>query len=180
MNGRERFYATMDYGRPDRVPNWEVGVWAQTKKRWEAEGLDPRDRHWDWFTGDEAWGQDLREYIPVNFGMSPEFDELLLERNERYEVLRRKDGSVTRSLLEGTVDGMRTSMDQHLSYPVKDPDDWKAMKKRYEAKLAGRYQPGWKQFRTEGWKRREHVLVLGENCSTLPTPGTTRAPCFTT
>jgi hypothetical protein len=167
MNGRERFVAAMEYGSLDRVPNWEVGVWEQTKKRWADEGLVVDDYGWDWFVGEKAWDQDLREYIPVDFGMLPPFEEEVLERNERYEILRRKDGIVTKALLEGSVGGMRTSMDQFLDFPVKGPADWAAMKKRYDPSLRGRYPQGWKEFRLPGWRNREEVLVFGVNCSTL-------------
>jgi hypothetical protein len=167
MTGRERFIAAMECSSPDRVPNWEVGVWAQTKDRWEAEGLVLGDYGWDWFVGEEAWGQDLREYIPVNFGMLPEFDEEVLEKGDRYEIARRGDGIVTKALIEGTVAGMRASMDQYLDFPVKGPEDWAAMRLRYEGGQRGRYPQGWEEFRLPGWKERSHVLVLGENCSTL-------------
>jgi uroporphyrinogen decarboxylase len=43
----------MEYRKPDHVPNWEVGVWAQTVDRWEKEGLDRRLLGWDWFTGED-------------------------------------------------------------------------------------------------------------------------------
>jgi hypothetical protein len=44
MTNLENFLAVMEYRKPDRVPNWEVGVWPQTADRWEAEGLDRRPR----------------------------------------------------------------------------------------------------------------------------------------
>ena len=40
MTERERFLALMEYKPVDRVPNHEVGVWEQTKDRWEQEGLN--------------------------------------------------------------------------------------------------------------------------------------------
>ena len=58
MNYLERFLAVMDYQPVDHVPNWELGAWAQTRDRWETEGLPPGDFHWNWFIGEEALEMD--------------------------------------------------------------------------------------------------------------------------
>ena len=157
----------MEYQKPDRVPNWEIGVWQQTIERWEKEGLDRRLIKWDWFTGDDYFGYDNREYIPVNLGMLPEFPEEVIERNDQYEVIRNGRGIVTKALLEGSVGKARMSMDQYLSFPVETIKDFEALKSRYIAGQAARYEQGWREFRLNGWKNRGHVLVAGKNCSTL-------------
>jgi hypothetical protein len=167
MTPRERFLAVMEYQPVDRVPNHEVGVWTQTADRWQEEGLDIYDLHWDWFTGEERYNMDPREYIPVNFGMVPQFDEEILEENERYVIKRNGIGIVTRALKEGTSRGMRSSMDEYIDFPVKTPEDFRALKKRFTAHHASRYPPQWETMMLPGWKKREHVLILGRNCSTL-------------
>lgn len=83
MTGRERFLAVMGYGTFDRVPNHELGVWPQTVERWADEGLNRHDLHWDWFTGEEYFGMEGREFIPVNFGMIPYFEPEVIERTEQ-------------------------------------------------------------------------------------------------
>jgi len=75
MTERERFLALMEYQPLDRLPNHEVGVWEQTKDRWELEGLNIHNLTWDWFTGCEYFDMDAREYIPVNYDMMPPFEE---------------------------------------------------------------------------------------------------------
>lgn len=70
LTNLDRFTHVMEYQPVDRVPNWEVGVWPQTVERWEREGLDRRLLHWDWFTGEDYFGLDPREYIPVNLSMA--------------------------------------------------------------------------------------------------------------
>lgn len=167
MTHLERFTHVMEYQPVDRVPNWEVGVWPQTVERWEHEGLDRRLLHWDWFTGEEYFGLDPREYIPVNLGMLPPFPTEVLARTDRYEIVRNGNGIVTKALIEGTVNGGRMCMDQYLSFPVETLADFEALKNRYIAGQAARYEPGWRDFRVAGWKNRQHVLVLGRNCSTL-------------
>ena len=167
MTNRENFLAVMEYRKPDRVPNWEVGVWAQTIDRWEQEGLDRRLLGWDWFTGEDYFNLDNREFIPINLSMQPEFPEEVIERTGKYEIIRNGKGIVTRALLEGSVGKARMSMDQYLSFPVETLKDFEALKSRYIAGQAARYSQGWKEFRLPGWKNRRHVLVAGRNCSTL-------------
>jgi uroporphyrinogen decarboxylase len=149
------------------VPNHEVGVWGQTIDRWQAEGLDVHNLHWDWFTGEEYFGMDPREYIPVNFGMLPAFEEEIIEQTERYLIKRNRKGIVTKALLEGTSHGTRASMDEYLDFPVKTPADFQALKERYIASHTGRYPAQWEAIRLPGWQTRQHPLVLGRNCSTL-------------
>lgn len=166
LTSRERFLRVMEYKEVDRVPNHEVGVWGQTVDRWEKEGLDRYQLHWDWFTGEEYFNMDPREYIPVNFGIMPHFDVEVLEKTDRYEIIRNGNGVVTKALIEGTSGGTRASMDQYISFPVENIDDFRQLKKRFVANQPSRYPPQWKEFRVQGWKDRKHVLVLGPNCST--------------
>jgi hypothetical protein len=167
MTDRDRFIAVMEYGAVDRVPNWEAGVWPQTVDRWKVEGLDPYHLHWDWFTGEEYFGMDHREFIPVSFDMLPFFDTETLEETDRYLIFRDGKGQVRRALKEGTSRGGRMSMDTFLSHPVTDLESFRKLRFRYDAAHAGRYPAGWRSFMTPRWKSREHVLVLGRNCSTL-------------
>src|SRR3989304_7274544 len=129
----ERFKAVMEYRPVDRLPNHEVGVWGQTMDRWQQEGLDIYNLHWDWFTGEEFLVMDAREFIPVNFGMLPGFEEEVLEQTDRYVIKRQWNGIVTKALLEGTAHGTRASMDEYMDFPVKDRDDFRLLKKRFVA-----------------------------------------------
>ena len=167
MTGRERFLSLMEYRPVDRVPNHEVGCWGQTIERWAGEGLNSHDLHWDWFCGEEYFEMDAREYINVDYGMLPPFEEQTLEKTDRHEIRRNRKGIVTRALIPGAARGTRASMDQYLEFPVKNTDDFRELVKRYDPHLAGRYPPQWRNTRLPGWKRRDHVLVLGRNCSTL-------------
>jgi uroporphyrinogen decarboxylase len=122
---------------------------------------------WDWFTGEDYFHLDNREFIPINLSMLPEFPEELIERTDKYEIIRNHKGIVTKALVEGSVGKARMSMDQYLSFPVETIQDFEALKSRYIAGQHTRYEQGWKEFRLQGWKNREHVLVAGRNCSTL-------------
>jgi uroporphyrinogen decarboxylase len=157
----------MEYTPVDRLPNHEAGVWGQTIDRWQQEGLEVHNLHWDWFTGEEYFEMDPREYIPVNFGMLPAFDEEIIEESTRYVIKRHTNGVVTRALLEGTAHGTRASMDEYLEFPIKDRSDFQAIKKRYISAHQERYPPQWETIMLPGWLNRQHVLVLGRNCGTL-------------
>jgi len=165
MTERERFIATMEYGTPDRVPNHEVGVWAQTKVRWEEEGLDSKLHHWNWFEGDPAWDMDRREYLPINYGLLPGFEEKIIEETDRYLVKRHTSGIVTKALKTGSVGNSRASMDQYLSFPVESTDDFRKLKKRLMVDIETRYPVDWHE-KTTGWNNRDHVLVMSRNCGT--------------
>lgn len=166
MTNLENFLAVMEYKTPDQVPNWEAGVWAQTIDRWENEGLDRRLLCWDWFTGEDYFGFDNREFIPINLSMLPYFPEEVIEKTDKYEIIRNNIGIVTKALLEGSVGRARMSMDQYLSFPVETNEDFEALKYRYTASHTARYETGWKEFRLPGWKNRKHPLIAGQNCST--------------
>lgn len=167
MTDRERFRAVMDYGAFDRVPNHELGVWPQTIERWKTEGLDTQELHWDWFTGEEYFGMDAREFIPIHYGMLPPFESEVLERTVKYEIIRHANGVVTKALIEGTVDGGRMSMDQYLGFPVTDLASFRELTRRYDPGSAARYPAQWRAIHLPRWSKHDHVLVLGRNCSIL-------------
>lgn len=163
MTPRERFIASMECQPVDRVPNQESGAWAQTVDRWQSEGLDVHDLHWDWLTGEEYFGMEPREFIPVNFGPVPRFDEEVLEEDQDYVIRRNSIGIVTKALKAGTSRGMRASMDQYIDFPVKTRDDFLAIKKRFISHHASRYPPQWEAIMLPAWLHREHVLIMGRD-----------------
>ncbi len=165
MNCLERFISVMEYNPADRVPNYEIGVWPQTAARWAQEGMPENILAWDWFVGEDYFNFDIREYIDVNFDMLPPFEYEVLESCDRYELARNPKGIVTRALKEGQVNGCRMSMDEYLDFPVKTRDDFHKLKRRYVAAIPQRYPPDWKTDLLPRWRKREHVLVLGKNCS---------------
>ena len=114
----------MDYQPVDRVPNHEVGVWAQTKQRWCDEGLATDDMSWDWFVGEPRWDMDPREYIDVRADMVPAYEEKVIRREGETEIIQRANGVISKALVTGTVDGMRMSMDEYISFPVSTAADW--------------------------------------------------------
>jgi uroporphyrinogen decarboxylase len=166
MTDLERFLAVMEYQPVDRVPNWELGVWPQTRERWEQEGLDMTQYHWDWFTGEAALGMDPREFVRFNGVMLPPFEEETLAEDERYITFHDGQGRVRQALKEGTSRGGRMSMDTYISFPVTTMEDWQALKPRLRI-FQERYEPFWWIFRVDGWRNRRHPLIFAPNCTTL-------------
>ncbi len=165
MTNRERFTALMEYKSVDRIPNHEVGVWAQTIQRWKAEGLDTENYSWNWFIGDPKWNMDHREYLPTNYGFIPPFKEVILEENDRYMIKMHKSGITTKVLKAGSVGGQSASMDQYLAFPVESKEDFRELKKRMIMDIGKRYPANWEK-KTEEWNKRDHVLVASKNCGT--------------
>jgi uroporphyrinogen decarboxylase len=166
MTPLDRFLAVMEYQPVDRVPNWELGAWPQTRDRWEGEGLDKSLLHWNWFAGEQALGMDAREFIYFNNSYIPAFDTETLVEDERTVTFRDEMGRVRKALKEGTAHGGRMSMDTYISFPVNAMADWMAIKPRLQI-YPERYEAYWQTFRVEGWRRRQHPLIFGPNCSTL-------------
>ena len=168
MTPLERFHACMNYQPVDRVPNHEVGVWVQTKQRWCEEGLATDDLHWDWFTGEARWNMDPREYIDVRLReMVPPYEEKVLSLEGETEIIQGANGIISKALITGTAEGMRASMNEFMSFPVKTPADFQELKKRFRPSCPVRYPAYWEQFQLPGWGLRQHPLILGRNCSIL-------------
>ncbi|MBN1875551.1 MAG: hypothetical protein JXA33_15100 [Anaerolineae bacterium] len=166
MNHLERFIAAMDYQPVDRVPNWEMGVWPQTKDRWEQEGLDVSRFHWQWFPGEARLGLDPKEFILFHKHLIPGFEYEVYEENDRTITFRDDLGRVRRALKEGSVGGARMSMDTYLDFPVKTMDDWRDIKRRLDPTSPERYEPNWDVLRVAGWRLRQHPLIFGPNTAT--------------
>ncbi len=165
MNDLERYLACLEYRSADRRPNHEIGVWEQTKVRWRNEAPDAvRDFGWEWFYREDALGLDHRDYVDVDYGFIPRFDEEILEEDESTRLIRDSNGILRRTLTVGAVDGASMSMDEYIDFPVKEPADFKGLKKRLVSSSPKRI-PGDIETRKEAWKHRDYPLVLGRNCA---------------
>ena len=165
MTDLERFLACQEYRPADRRPNHELGAWPQTRERWQHEAPEAvRGFAWNWVAGEDALGLDRRLFIPVNFGFIPPYEHEVLERTDRYEVVRNAKGVVTKALIEGTVGGGRMCMDQYLAWPVVTPEDWPEVKRRLEPAVPARYPPDLGE-RIAEWEQRTCPLILGTNCA---------------
>jgi uroporphyrinogen decarboxylase len=172
MNARERFQRTMHFQPVDRPPLMELGLWPQTTDRWRSEGMPPGipERGDVLIFGSEFFGLDRLECVDIELNIIPEFPEEILEEDERYLILRRRDGRITKALKEGMVRGVRMSMDQYLDFPVQCRQDWEALKWRFNPASPARFPPYWEDV-VRCLKGRDYPLHL-------PAPGSTKLNGF--
>lgn len=167
LTNRERFRRTMEFKPVDRVPFYELGVWGQTRKRWEKEGM-PIDAVYfnnnKWFEGEPFFKIDRRAFVDINVGPVPPFEEVTFEETERYVVYRDSRGILRKALKEGESYGTRPSMDQYLDWPVKDEESFISLKKRFDPNSPTRY-PFWWEEKVRLWKNRDYPLCLLENAT---------------
>jgi len=167
VTGKERFIGAFEYSPVDKVPNYEAGVWGQTRERWEAEGLESDKLHWNWWKGEGYFGMDERLFVPVNFSKSQPFERRVLEETEDYQIYVDGNGVTRKGLKRGKSRyGTSASMDEFIDFPVKSRADFVDMKRRYELQLDKRYPPGWLDENVPAWSSATVPTILGNNCST--------------
>jgi len=132
MNNRERFLRIMGFKAVDRVPDYEIGIWPQTAERWKKEGMPPGvigkinveksdeifseeclffDKEVPFFSFEHIEFTRINTYIP-----EPEFEEVVIEEDERKIVYRDVTGVTHLAMKEGTVGGLRPSMDKYIVF----------------------------------------------------------------
>ncbi len=167
ITDKQRFIDVFDYQPVDRVPNWEAGCWGQTRERWLAEGLSDNNVNWNWWYGDDYWGMDHRLFVPIDFGMSRPFEHRVVEETDEYEIFIDRDGVKRQALKAGRSRfGTRASMDTFLEFPVKNRQDFAAIRKRFELVLDQRYPENWKTEHLPQWQASECPTILGRNTAT--------------
>ena len=124
MTARERFHETARFGQPDRVFLLRPWYWEKTLERWHREGL-PSD-----VTPIEYFGTDAMEGVPVNLGhigpvggiigLSPAFERVVLEEDDRYQLVRVEDGQVLKEDKHNPHDNMPS----WVEYPLTTREVW--------------------------------------------------------
>jgi len=125
------------YLEADRVPDQEFGCWPQTVREWVADGF-PED--WAEEIGENMFHARFNEFIgvdsgeggagiPVHAGINPPFETVVLEEDDRTQVVRDGSGIVAKRWKSGRGE---SSIPQFIAFPVKDREDWEALKERYD------------------------------------------------
>ncbi len=129
----DRYYRVFTYQQVDRVPDVEFGYWPQTIRRWLREGLPGElateggvmfSEKLDAFFGFENEGCPIRP----NMDMDPPFEEQVIERKQRSVIMRTADGILAERFGNEVEE---SSIPRFLDFPVKTPEDWAEMKRRY-------------------------------------------------
>lgn len=143
MNPRERFLETMLFGKPDKVPLTPGGGRESTRARWRREGL-PEEVEKSGGIIEYAYRQagGRFEFEPggpgfrVHERMMPQFEEKVIERKERTQIVQDWKGNVCEISNEYTLEYLRNAIDfvtrRWVKCPVENRGDWEEMKKRYD------------------------------------------------
>ena len=173
MNRRERFLETILFGKPDKVPLGVGGVRPLTKKAWIEQGLPEDQSVVDYLgfghctTGSRGFvtypGEGF-EFNPnpsaVNLGPKPPFEYRILESDERYRIWTDSMGITQRGFQEDWKDGwMGFATRVFMDFPVKTPEDFEKIKKRYDAQDPERYPDNWDEI-ARGFEDRDYPVSL--------------------
>ena len=138
---RERYLRTMHFQTVDRVPNHEFGYWSETLARWHGEGLpsevDTNEK------ADVFFGFDPVRHVPIDLGMKPGWEHLVLEDTDRYQIIRGGDGVKAMIYKDGT-----STIPHYIEFPLKNRADWEnEIKPRLDVNDPSRYARDWEEVR---------------------------------
>jgi len=136
LTNRERFFKTMRFEPVDHPPLCLGGPWAETRTRWESEGLPEGANLHEYF--------DVEPYSLVNVGREtrifPHFEEEVLQEDDEYVILRTRRGAVVKRRREMAQSGA----EHYLEYAVKGPQDKEWLTERLDPDTPGRDENGWR------------------------------------
>ncbi len=147
MAPNERFLAFMRFQAVDRRPLLEWGPWESTVRRWMKESGLSRDEVLAY--RDDC---DPSSTTGIDFGMRPPFEERIIEEDSETITKVDKMGITCREFKKDP----ETSMPEFIGFPVKSPQGWKEIKKRFEPSES-RYPADW-GGRVAGWKKDRTIL----------------------
>ncbi|MEI7900549.1 MAG: hypothetical protein WCK89_09855, partial [bacterium] len=172
-NQRERYLQTLLFGTPDRVPLEPGGGRKSTRAAWHAQGLPPQfddvpsiaeyayrlnGGTLEWPTGGEGFA--------VNSRMIPEFEEKVIERSERTQIVQDWKGNVCEISTEYTTEYLRNAIDfvtrRWIKCPVESRADWANMQWRYNPDDPARL-PDDAETRGKRLHRRDDFVSISVN-----------------
>ncbi len=148
MNARERFYATFNYGQPDRVFMMSQWTFNETRKRWLREGM-PWDQHFNTY-----FGYDRMEAIPLNTGLWPPPETKITEKTAEWQVVEDELGARTKRWVDREL-----GMSQWLDFQVRDRESWEEVKARLNPDAPNRYPEYWANLK-RSYKHRDYPLSI--------------------
>jgi uroporphyrinogen decarboxylase len=143
---KKRLNNALQFKPVDRVPFFEIALWEQTVERWKGEGLPAAAASADLLSGNKYFG--LEGYDVVLFNMTfpePCPEEKKVGEDDRYITFVDGMGRTRVALKEGTVRGMRTSMDSYIDFPLKTREDFQRIKKGYGDNYEDRLPADWQE-----------------------------------
>ncbi|PIU94707.1 MAG: hypothetical protein COZ06_17385 [Armatimonadetes bacterium CG_4_10_14_3_um_filter_66_18] len=136
MTPRERLHALIRHEPVDRLPYTFGGPRASTFAAWRKQGLsDELLRTWGAFTGADG-GLGIGKFYT---GPLPPFEEEIVYEAGNIRLWFDGWGVKRMDAIEQPTEGFATR--KYLEFPVKTPQDFEAMKERFDPHTAGRTVP---------------------------------------
>jgi uroporphyrinogen-III decarboxylase len=147
VNSRERFIATLQFGKPDRIPLTPGKGRESTRNRWYREGLPEDVSDIAEYAYRQAGGMMLFDQDGLSFTvderMMPQFEEKIISRGERSQIVQDWKGNICEIGNEYAVEYLRNSIDfvtrRWIKCPVESQADWENMKQRYNPHEPSRF-----------------------------------------
>ena len=146
MNARERWIESIRFDKVDKIPLLPGNGRLSTLARWHKEGL-PEDVNdiagyaYRQAGGKEVWPRS-GESFAVDERMIPQFEEKVIERGERSQIVQDWKGNICEIGNEFTLEYLRGGIDfvtrRWIKCPVENRKDWADMKRRYDAETSSR------------------------------------------
>ncbi|MBI3923773.1 MAG: hypothetical protein HY318_20295 [Armatimonadetes bacterium] len=150
MTPHDRYQAFMHFQPVDRPPLMDWGPWESTLANWIRETRKSREQLMQWGADCDP----LRD-TGVDFSMIPPFDEEVIGADELTFTKTDRMGLTYRQF---KLDS-ETSMPEYVGAPVRDWDDWKQIRQRFDPTTPGRYPADWNE-RIGQWNQEHPILRL--------------------
>lgn len=167
MTPRERWFETLLFGSPDKIPFNPGGPRESTLKAWRSQGL-PANRRWNDFLYEQL-GLPRDEFRQerlspgVDFRMLPRFEEKVLEHKDGHYIVLDWMGNITEISDEYDYTYIRQAKDfvtrRWLKFPVENRADFEEMKKRYDPETPGRFPEDFTE-RCKKLRQRDYPVLL--------------------
>ncbi len=154
MTDRERIIQTLTFGRPDRIPLQPGAGRKSTREAWHSQGLprevkpeDIAEHAYREVGGKLPWPRRPAGAKPlwVHQNMIPEFEEKVIERRERSQIVQDWKGNICEISNEFSTEYLRSAIDfvtrRWVKCPVEGRADWEDMKRRYDSEDPARLPP---------------------------------------
>ena len=168
MNERERFRASLSFGKPDRFTLHPGNPRESTLAAWNQQGLPEGVRWYDYLL--EVLGIDgsplMRPPLAdtgVSLQMIPTFEEKVLEHRDGHYIVQDWMGAITEISDQYDYTYLRYAKDfvtrKWHRFPVQTRADWEEMKWRYDPRDPARFPHDFSE-RCQAWRDREYPLQL--------------------
>lgn len=144
MTEKERLNRTLSFQPVDRPPLFEIALWEQTVEAWKNQGLPEEAADANLLSGNGYFG--LEGYDVAGFNLTfpePCPDEVQVAEDDRHVTFVDGMGRTRVALKEGSIRGMRMSMDCYVDFPVKNRDDFLRIRDKYLLNRQDRIPVDW-------------------------------------